>query len=282
MDDQEATKAAAPAPTWTRPLVSGPYPTVLGYLLWLVLAELVLAAGALTGDSSFYVAGIFADVFLLVALVVHATWIHSAQPKLSAFLTALVLAPLVRVASLSAPFAPFSVLEFLVFVAIALLLGSIGVAVVLGLRPADLRLWIGTPRVVVANAGIAAGGIGLGVVEFYILRPEPWISALTLEAFVLGGIVVFLATGLAEELIFRGALLTTAERAFGRRRGLLLVTIVFTVLHIGFLSPLDFGFVFLAGLYFGVTVQETKSLYGAVGAHTLANVMLYLVLPFVL
>lgn len=248
---------------------------------WMAAAELSLVVGSLTTNPAWYSIGIVTDLSLIAVLLAQATQLRTKNPPLSSFLLALVLCPIVRVASLSAPFAPFPPLTFLLIVAFALLLGVASVAVALRLSPADLYLRIGSPTSLVTNIAIGLGGLGLGFVEFVILRPVPWIGTLTLGNLAFAAFVVFLSTGIAEELIFRGAIMRTAERLLGANRGLLIATVVFSILHIGFLSPLDLAFVFVAGLYFGVAVQKTGSLYGAILAHTLANTMLYLVLPFV-
>jgi len=55
---------------------------------------------------------------------------------------------------------------------------------------------------------------------------------------------------------------------------------VFAVLHIGLWSPVGLLFVFLSGLLFGMVVLATKGLWGAALAHAVANVAVYLILPF--
>src|SRR5947208_1249907 len=93
-------------------------------------------------------------------------------------------------------------------------------------------------------------------------------------------LVVFLATGLSEELIFRGILLRRAVEALGGRSGLLYVTAIFASLHIFFLSGFDLLFVFGVGLFYGFVALKTKNLWGVILSHCLGNVILYLVAPF--
>jgi membrane protease YdiL (CAAX protease family) len=68
----------------------------------------------------------------------------------------------------------------------------------------------------------------------------------------------------------------------GNRRGILFVTLVFTAMHIFFRNPLDLTFVFFVGLFFALVVVKTKNLWGAIMSHTLGNVVLYLIAPFLL
>ncbi len=93
-----------------------------------------------------------------------------------------------------------------------------------------------------------------------------------------------LASGFAEEFIFRGILLTRTVKVLGGAAGLVFVSLLFAAMHIGFvrdaLTSFDILFVFVVGMYFGYVVMKTESLLGVVLAHGFANVALYLVLPF--
>src|SRR2546426_784186 len=123
----------------------------------------------------------------------------------------------------------------------------------------------------------------LGLLEFFILRPPPsqkWVPGITLGNLVLGGLAIFFATGLSEELIFRAILLKRAVEGLGERAGLLYVTAIFASLHIFFLNGIDLVFVFAVGLFYGIVVLKTKNLWGVIVSHSLGNVILYLVAPF--
>src|SRR5207253_2961741 len=82
---------------------------------------------------------------------------------------------------------------------------------------------------------VAVTVIPLGRLEYAILRPGPWIPPDSLGWLLGGAVVIFLATGLSEVLIFRGILLRRAVEALGGRSGLLYVTAIFASLHIFFL-----------------------------------------------
>ena len=133
---------------------------------------------------------------------------------------------------------------------------------------------------VAQQTAIALTGIPLGLVEFFILRPDAWIAQLTVGSLVLGGLVIFFATGLSEELIFRAILLKRAVEGLGTRGGLLYVTAIFASLHIFFLNGVDLVFVFAVGLFYGLIVLKTRNLWGVILSHSLGNVILYLVAPF--
>ena len=62
--------------------------------------------------------------------------------------------------------------------------------------------------------------------------------------------------------------------------GIIYISLVFAVLHLGFISIIDVVFVFLVALFFGWVVKKTGSLFGVTLAHGITNALLYLVLPF--
>ena len=82
-----------------------------------------------------------------------------------------------------------------------------------------------------------------------------------------------------EELIFRGVLQHTAVESF-RWWGVVYVSLLFAVLHVGFLSWLDVIFVFGVALFFGWVVKKTGSLLGVTLSHGITNIVLFLIVPF--
>ena len=71
----------------------------------------------------------------------------------------------------------------------------------------------------------------------------------------------------------------TAVEAF-RWWGIVYVSLLFAVLHVGFLSWLDVIFVFAVALFFGWVVKKTGSLLGVTLSHGITNIMLFLIVPF--
>ena len=78
---------------------------------------------------------------------------------------------------------------------------------------------------------------------------------------------------------FSAVLQRSAVEAFGWR-GIVYISLLFAILHIGFLSWVDVIFVFGVGMFFGWWVKKTGSLLGVTLAHGLTNVTLYLIAPF--
>ncbi len=256
------------------------------YLLVLVVAEILIAIPGPSPSNlyPFQEYGLTVHILLVFVLLFHAVLTQDKDPVLSSFLVALTLAPLIRIFSLSMPrywgADDLHTLPWLAAVSVPLLTSFAAVAYVQRLRPSDLGLSVPTWKGLLLQVGIGVTGIPLGFVEYVILRPHEWIASAALLPLVGGILVIFLATGLAEELIFRGILLRRAIESLGRNPGILFVTLVFSALHIFFRNAYDLTFVFLVGLFYAVAVFKTKSLWGAIWSHSLGNVMLYLAAPF--
>ena len=250
------------------------------YMVLLAVAEILLLYAGLSGDGLFSLLGLLIDVFLLVSLPIEASFFAAKDAPFATFLGALLLPPLTRVVTLSTPGGLFTQTEWLIVVSVPLLLACAALMRAQRLRPRDVFLSLGERRYLTLNVTLAAAGLGMGFAEFRILRPEAWIDGMGTSELAIGAIAILLGTGLAEELIYRGILLRNGVRFLGTRGGLLYVTGVYAILHIGFMSPLDLALVFGFGLILGIVVLFTKSLTGAIGAHTLANIALYLILPF--
>ena len=91
--------------------------------------------------------------------------------------------------------------------------------------------------------------------------------------------ILAIFTGLLEEVVFRGLMQRAAGEVLGRW-GMLYVAVLFAVLHFGYKSPLDVIFVLAVGIFFGWVVARTHSLLGVTISHSLTNIILFLVMPF--
>lgn len=264
---------------------------LLGYLVAVIVAEILIAIpGADPAvDRPFQSIGLSIHILLVFTLMFGSVYLQTRDAMLAPLLVAASLASLVRVFSLAVPRFPFftspstnplNTIPWLALVSVPLLVSVVAVSYVQRLRLRDLGLGIRRWQEIPLQVIIALTGIPLGLLEYAILQPAPWIAVGSVSAIAVGGLVIFLATGLSEELIFRGILLKRAVEALGERSGLLYVTALFASLHIFFLSGYDLVFVFAVGLFYGFVVLNTKNLWGAILSHSLGNVMLYLIAPF--
>ncbi|MCS7114988.1 MAG: CPBP family intramembrane glutamic endopeptidase [Nitrososphaerota archaeon] len=220
--------------------------------------------------------GLFAYSFLLVALLALSVFWHESNPASSLFL-ALSLAPITRIASLSLPLAHLPSYFWYPASGTLMLAAAIAVIRVQGLSSGEVGLTFKKP---LAQLGLGLTGMPLGALEYLILRPEPLASGLSPAGYALLALAIAFYTGFVEELVFRGIMQGTAVKALGWKAGLLGVSIIFALLHIGWFSALDLIFVFAVGLIFGYAVLKTGSLVGASLSHGLTNVGLFIVFPF--
>lgn len=245
----------------------GPRRIFWSCLLLITLAELVTAV------LQPY-AGLLLHALTMLALLAYAAFAPTAGARHLAL--ALVLAPLIRLLSLSLPLLSFPQLVWYPLVSVPLLLTAwlmmrhIGI----GSRALGLRggRWY-------EQLGIACIGLGLGAIEYAILEPHVLVSGLSLSALWWPALSLLIFTGFTEELIFRGLLQPLAIETLGRP-ALIFVSLLFAVLHVGYLSLSDVVFVFAVGLLFAYIVRWSGSIVGVTLAHGLTNMLLLLVLPY--
>lgn len=239
------------------------------YLVVLALAELLASLIA-------PIWGMILHGVILAALVIQGSLYDQGRER--TFLLSLSFAPLIRLVSFTTPLASFSQIYWYAIVGLPLFLAAISLIKATDLKKRQIGWKIGS---IPSQFLISLTGVGLGYVEYLILKPEPLVSELSWQAIIIPALILLIFTGLLEELIFRGIFQYIAIRHLGRF-GLYYVSLVFAVLHIGYLSVLDFGFVFLVAMIFGFFVQRTGSILGVTIAHGLTNIGLFLVFPFTL
>ena len=238
------------------------------YLFGIILAE------TLTTLSNPMV-GVICHAVILTGLFMHSALTSSQTYR--RILVTLSLAPLIRIISLSLPLQDYIFSYWYMLVGAPLFLSAILVARNADLRPAEIGLNFSKWPLQILFGVV---GIGLGYVEYQILRPQPLSNALTLEQIWLPGLILVIFTGLLEEVIFRGLMQKAFVDGLGRFKGVLFVSIVFAVLHVGYQSALDVLFVFGVALLFGFIALRSRSILGVTLAHGLTNFSLFLVYPF--
>jgi membrane protease YdiL (CAAX protease family) len=238
------------------------------YLFLIVLAEAITSLLSPTY-------GLFMHSMLLVSLLgLSALWQKNSQS--SNLFLCFSIAPLIRVFSLSLPLGYFPSYTWYLVAGIPMLAAAVTVVNLQGLVAKDIGLTFKKPLIQLA---ITFTGIPLGIIEYCILKPAPVTAGFTMMGVVLLAIGFIVATGFVEELVFRGVFQNNAVKAFGPKIGVLMVSIVFAALHIGWLQLLDVVFVFAVGLFFGVLALKTGSIAGVSLAHGLTNVFLFVVMP---
>jgi uncharacterized protein len=195
------------------------------------------------------------------------------------FLLGLSLIPLIRIISISLPLTKLPQIWWYPLIYIPLLAASIIVMHVTGLKAADIG-FIRKKIHLQIPLGILAGLV-LGTIEYIILRPQALESDFTFQSVWLPALVLFITTGVVEEIIFRGVLQRFAVPLMGFL-GMVYVSIVFAILHFGFYSSWDILFVFLVAMLFAMVIRKTGSIWGLIFAHGTTNIVLFTVAPFIL
>ncbi len=253
----------------TRPLprLGGFSPQIFWlYLLLVTLAEMLTSLVSPT-------AGLIAHILLMAGLLVHGGIGRTESERRLAL--SLSLAPMIRLLSLSLPLINFPQQAWFPLVSVPLLVATWTIVRQSGIPRKALGLQMGKPLVQLAIAGL---GLGLGVAEYAILRPQPLVAELDWAALTVAVLSLMIFTGFNEEIIFRGLMQSSSIPVLGRS-GLLYVALLFGVLHIGYLSAFDVVFVTSVGVLFAYVVRWTGSILGVTLAHGATNITLFLAMP---
>jgi len=276
---------------------------LLLYLILIALAEITVA----------YVspqAGIFFHIIILCLLFVHSGFINKEKMsinklqwfmikekkkpsslvqklidkrvKLTSILLALTLVPLIRILSLVMPLSHFPRIQWFIIIGVAVYLALFVLLFQQKINIKECGLRLPTKKHVPIEVGIMLLGIPLGVGEYYILRPAPFIDSFSIGNLIVAVLILFIATGLMEEVIFRGLLQKKSIDILGVWPGILFITLIFAVLHIGNLSFLDVLLVVCIGGLYAVVVKTTKTVLGVSISHTVVNIFLFIICPLTL
>jgi hypothetical protein len=243
---------------------------VIIYLIALILAE------AVTNYYKIEI-GLAMHVCILFALLLHSSLESSSN--FANLLRSMMVLPLIRIIGLSIPMMQIGTLYWFLIIVIPLFAASYNIIKAQGLGKKNVGLVVGKIPVQIL---IASTGILLGTIEYFILKPKPLIPVFNLEMVLFAGIILLVATGFAEELLFRGIIQKNAENVFGKLSGLLYTALIFTTMHIGWKSFPDLIFVFCVAMFYGYAFQKTRSLSGVTLSHGLSNTFLFIVVPFIL
>jgi uncharacterized protein len=236
------------------------------YLCALILAEL-------NSHGVNVYAGLIVHAILLLMLLTQSVLTSGEASKLYA---AMAVIPLIRILTLSTPFWLTDQTNLFALVNLPLIVATVVAMTTLQYRPREIGLHLGRPWL---QGLIVLIGIPIGILERLIIQPAPLAQSLALNDLLWPIVSLILFTGLSEELLFRGILQKAATDTLGERYGIVYISVLFGVMHIGWNSLLDVFFVTLIGMVFGFIAQRTNSIFGVALAHGLANIMLFLILP---
>ena len=246
---------------------------LITYLLVLGIAEF-----SITYYSP--VLGIVIHLILMLFMIYYSSIVENKEK--SNFLQVLALPSLLRIVSTSIPLIVLSDVAAIQFFIIYIPL--LGAAFLL-MRSQNLTVQdVGfTTKKFYLQLIIGATGLSFGLVEFLILTE--WIHPIETTNFaeiLIYAVILMIFTGLIEEIIFRGILLSRTNLFFGTDKkiySIIFVSVVFMLLHIGWNSITDLIFVFLVAVFYGIMFLKTKSIVGIAISHGITNIMLFIILP---
>lgn len=123
-------------------------------------------------------------------------------------------------------------------------------------------------------------GIPTGSIEFFTIVIEPATAQFYLKFLLRDLVYMIFFVGLGEEILFRGLIQNSLKKVMGRRWGIFLAAVIFSVMHMTWRSVPELGFTFLVGLAFGIFYEKTGSLIGPIFMHGVGNTVLVAVIPY--
>jgi len=136
-----------------------------------------------------------------------------------------------------------------------------------------------TPILYQVLAGLLTGYL-LGFIEHFVLRPTPITTQNLIRSLVYLVVVMMVFVGITEEFLFRGLLQRTLEDMLPPWQAISIASLIFALMHLGWLNPVEIVFAYAAGIIFGLMFYKTRSLIAPVIAHGFGNVILYTIVLF--
>jgi len=129
---------------------------------------------------------------------------------------------------------------------------------------------------------IGLTGLFIGIVQYIYFKPLALAVSLELNDIILPILVIFIATGLVEELIFRGLLLSVTTKNLGSFIGIAFSTFIYVLLQVKSLSLPQTILVILIALFYAWIANASQNIIGVIISHSLANGMTFIILPLLL
>jgi len=126
----------------------------------------------------------------------------------------------------------------------------------------------------------AISGLGFGLLQYHLIRPEAFTTELTWQAALVPALILMVSTGYLDELMFRGLIQNAALPILGHWPSILFVASLFAILNLSYLPLLGVLLVFMIGVIFGLVVAHSRSIVGVTLAHGIMNIMLFLIWPY--
>lgn len=245
---------------------------VFGVLVGVLLLEELLL------NSVFAVYGLALSILGLVLLPVLAVVLGRDNGWLRVALEAVALIFATRVVLSPFPLGFSSLPSFLPTIYTLILVALVLYLTCRRIAASEIRISLGRCGVCFQVGGGLGVGAILGFIEYFVLRPEPilvGVGFVQMVAYVV--IVLAVMVGVMEELLFRGLLQGSLERVMPRWQAIGVASVMFELMHVGWMNPLEVLLAYGAGVVFGYLAAVTDSLIAPVTAHGFGNIVLYLI-----
>lgn len=253
-------------------LVVVPRWTVLEPWVYLV----ALGFSELVSDLWQPLVGVWLHALLATVLILRGSQLTGTRE--GHFCIALSIMPLVRIVSFAISPTFASGVWFYVAAEMPFLGAALAGARVLDLKWNDIGIC--RPRSWLLSAVVLVTGVGEGWLEAQIIHPAALASGLSPHQVLLPALLLIVSTGIVEEIVFRGLIQLMSTRLLGTIAGVVYTSLGWALLHIGWLSVIDVFYVCAIGLIWGWFRHVNRSVLDIGVAHGLANVMLFLIVPY--
>jgi membrane protease YdiL (CAAX protease family) len=247
------------------------------YLLFISITILILIEELLL-ISLYVIYGLIINIFLIIFLPLFANLITKDE-RLRICLESLALILISRTILVAFPkqflFLGYSMIIIYAFLIIAL----VTYLYIRKIPNESIRLFKGNSNLTFQIILGLIVGIGVGTTEYFVLKLKVVIFE---NLFLVFSYVVFvmILVGFAEEILFRGMLQTYLEKLMPKFHAIFLASVIFGLMHIGWLNPWEVVLAYGAGLIFGLFAYYFNSLVTPITAHFFGNVVLYLIPVF--
>jgi membrane protease YdiL (CAAX protease family) len=244
------------------------------YLLFISITILILIEELLL-ISLYVIYGLIINIFLIIFLPLFAN-LMTKDERLRICLESLALILISRTILVAFP-KQFLIFGYSMIIIYAFLI--IAIVTYLYIRKISnesIRLIKGNSNLTFQIISGLIVGIGVGIPEFFVLKLKIVIFE---NLFLVISYVVFvmILVGFAEEILFRGMLQTYLEKLMPKFHAIFLASVIFGLMHIGWLNPWEVVLAYGAGLIFGLFAYYFNSLVTPITAHFTGNVILYLI-----
>ena len=215
--------------------------------------------------------GIIAYITVMIFLIILFTLTKNLSEEYTRVFQIITLIPLYRIITLSIPIELITYEGYLISTTIAILAGSLVLIHHLKIPLADIGLILKDPKLQILC--IAAGGV-IGYLEWKIINPQQ------LELLI-PGVLILTLCAFTDELIFRGLIQQSIEKAQGSSFiAIFLTSILYTTFFISFHFSLELLLIFLVSVFYGYVVSKSKSIIGVSISHALVNICCLVVIPY--